>query len=53
VAAGRVVLSVTVPCGDGSADRVTVPLTGDEAREVVNGLGEAIRYLTEGVRASA
>jgi len=44
---GRVVLKITLPDPDGlTAEVVTVPLTLDEARSVVNGLMETIKFLS-------
>jgi hypothetical protein len=44
---GRIVLKVPVadPGGE-TASVVTMPLTADEARDMVNGLGEAIKFLS-------
>jgi hypothetical protein len=44
----QVVLMITVPSGDGEAYLTRVPLAPDEAREVVNGIGEAVKFLCEG-----
>jgi hypothetical protein len=43
----RILLLITVPDADhpGEAYLTRVPLSADEAREVVNGLGEAIRFV--------
>jgi hypothetical protein len=45
----QVVLLVTVPDPGGvTADQTRVPLSADEARDLCNGLGEAIRCVASG-----
>jgi len=41
----QVVMLITVLAGDGDAYLTRVPLSADEARDLVNGLGESIRHV--------
>jgi hypothetical protein len=44
---GRVLLLITGrPALDGAADSVVMAMTGDEARELCNGLGEMIQAIS-------
>ena len=44
---GRVLLVITGrPAWDGAADSVAVSMTGDEARQLCNGLGEQIQAVS-------
>jgi hypothetical protein len=45
VQARQVVLLITVPGSGGEAYLTRVPLTPDEARDLVNGIGEAVKFL--------
>jgi hypothetical protein len=46
-AGGRVLLVITgPPSADGAADSVAVSMTGDEARELCNALGEKIQAVS-------
>jgi hypothetical protein len=42
---GQVVILVTVRTGADEAEVLRLPLTADEARELVNGIGEAVLFL--------